>query len=206
MPLGGSVTHGVGSSDQSGYRKVLLQMLQGDGFNVQFVGSRKAGNFPNNAHEGWRGFRIDQIEPRGKESAEKLLPHVFTVNAGSNDCLQDYKPAEASERLGRLLETLWSASPASTIILSSLIVNRDDKVDRRIKAFNEEIQTLAGVKAAEGRKLVFVDMHGGDGPLARDLVEDGTHPNDEGYGKMAKIWFRGIQAASRKEFLPTAHA
>lgn len=204
MPLGGSVTHGVGSSDQSGYRKALLDIIRHDGLNVRFVGSRNAGDFPNNAHEGWRGFRIDQIEPRGKASAEKHRPHIFTVNAGSNDCIQDYKPTEAGDRLGHLLETLWSASPGSTVVLSSLIVNRDDEINLRIKGFNEEINRLAGAMGSEGKRIVYVDMHGSDGPLSKDLVEDGTHPNDEGYAKMAKIWLRGIQFASSKGFLPTA--
>lgn len=198
------MTHGVGSSDQCGYRKALLEMMQGNGFNFRFVGSRSAGNFPNNAHEGWRGFRIDQIEARAKTSAEKHRPHIFTVNAGSNDCIQDYKPTEAGHRLGRLLETLWAASPESTIVLSSLIVNRDDEINLRVKGFNEEIKRLAGAMGSEGKRIVYVDMHGSDGPLAEDLVEDGTHPKDEGYVKMAKIWFRGIQLASKKGFLPTA--
>lgn len=204
MPIGASVTHGIGSSDQSGYRKPLLEMLQGNGFNVRFVGSRKAGNFLNNEHEGWRGFRIDQIEPRGKASAEEHQPHIFTVNAGSNDCIQDYKPEEAGGRLSSFLETLWSASPGSTIVLSSLIVNRDDAIDLRIRGFNEEIKRLAGAMSVEGKRVVYVDMHGSDGPLVGDLLEDGTHPDDEGYLKMARIWLRGIKMASNEGFLSTA--
>lgn len=202
MPLGGSVTHGVGSSDQNGYRKPLLELLHNYGFNVRMVGSRKTGTSNNNDHEGWRGFRIDQIEAKAKLSAGKLLPHIFTVNAGSNDCLQGYKLEEASKRLGDLLETLWLGSPGSTVILSSLLVNRSGAIDLRVREFNKQVETLVQLRASEGKRIVFVDMHSTDGPRVEDLVEDGTHPNDAGYAKMANLWLRGVQAASKKAFLP----
>lgn len=201
MPVGGSVTHGVGSSDQSGYRKTLLQLLHDSDFNICMVGSRASGSFSNNEHEGWRGFRIDQIESRAKSSAERLRPHVFTVNAGSNDCLQDYQLTDVTKRLGHLLETLWHASPGSTVILSSLLVNRDETAESRVRAFNKQAEAVAGLKDSEGKRIVFVDMHGEDGPGMEDLVDDGTHPNDAGYVKMANIWLRGVQMASDKGYL-----
>ncbi|KAI0543410.1 carbohydrate esterase family 3 protein [Xylaria curta] len=201
MPLGGSVTHGVGSSDQNGYRKALLELLHGCGFNICMVGSRRAGTLRNNDHEGWRGFRIDQIETKAKISVRKLLPHIFAVNAGSNDCLQGYRLAGASKRLCELLETLWRASPGSTVVLSSLLVNRDEAIDLRVRAFNKQAEEMAEIKASEGKRIVFVDMHGDDGPSVEDLVDDGTHPNDAGYTKMANIWLQGIQAASNRGYL-----
>ena len=87
MPLGGSVTRGVGSFDGNGYRNSLLQMLLLHGLNVRMVGSRKDGSMPNNEHESWRGLRIDEIERKARKSVERLSPNFFLVNAGSNDCL-----------------------------------------------------------------------------------------------------------------------
>lgn len=202
MPVGGSVTHGVGSSDQSGYRKTLLQLLCDMGFNARMVGSRRTGAFDNNQHEGWRGFRIEQIETRARPSAEKLRPHIFTVNAGSNDCLQDFRLLEASDRLGGLLESLWLASPGSTAIVSSLLVNRDEAVDMRVTAFNREVEAMVAKKAAAGGRIVFVNMHADSGPTLDDLGEDGTHPNDAGYNKMARIWIQGIREALDRGYLP----
>ncbi|KAK7445650.1 fungal specific transcription factor [Colletotrichum acutatum] len=204
MPLGGSVTHGVGSSDQSGYRKKLSELLHGCGYNVCMVGSRKSGTHFNNEHEGWRGYRIDQIEARARLSAAKLLPHVFTVNAGSNDCLQGYKLTEARHRLGHLLDTLWVASPGSTIILSSLLVNQNEAVQQRVEDFNSETERLARLLTLEGRKIVFVDLQSNDGPAMEDLVADGTHPNDAGYEKMAWKWLGGFRMALKRGFLPPA--
>lgn len=201
MPVGGSVTYGVGSSDQNGYRKTLLELLNEHGYLIRMVGSRKTGAFSNNEHEGWRGQRIDQIETKARLSADKLHPHIFTVNAGSNDCLQDYRLQETMNRLSSLLETLWKASPGSTVILSSLLRNQDIAISTRITTINKEMALLARSKELERNRIIFVDMQGSDGPLLEDFGEDGTHPNDIGYSKMAYVWFHGIQAASKKGFL-----
>lgn len=201
MPLGGSITHGVGSFDQNGYRKSLFELLQADGFDVHMVGSRKSGTMSNNDHEGWRGFRIDQIEAKALLSAERLRPQIFTVNAGSNDCLQDYKLGLASKRVEKLLEGLWKVCPDSTVILSSLIVNRDVQVDARIQEFNGDLAMITEKLERTGRKIVFADMHGIDGPIAQDLLGDDTHPDDTGYWKMARIWLRSIQEASNTGYV-----
>lgn len=154
----------------------------------------------NNDHEGWRGFRIDQIKTRAKKSVEALRPTVFTVNAGSNDCVQDFRLDSIEKRIDDMLEYLWRASPRSTIILSTLLVNTDDEIDSRLQYVNDRIRNVAGQKLSRKRRIVFVDMRSNIGPQLTDLV-DGTHPNDEGYEKMAAIFFQGIQEAEVKGFL-----
>lgn len=44
MPLGASITQGVGSSDGNGYRKLLRQQLRWKGWKVNMVGSKQDGN------------------------------------------------------------------------------------------------------------------------------------------------------------------
>ncbi|KAJ8133375.1 hypothetical protein O1611_g246 [Lasiodiplodia mahajangana] len=198
MALGGSVTYGRGSTDNLGYRRKLCEMLRADGYQVDFIGSRKTSSLQNDAHEGWRGSRIDQIETKARRSVALHMPDVFTVNAGSNDCLQDFHIDQAGERMGQLLDFLWSACPNTTIILSTLLVNQDRSAESRVGLINEHFRALAEQKAAENKKIILVDMHTADGPQLRDLV-DGTHPNDEGYDKMARIWYRGIKEAASKQ-------
>ena len=201
MPLGGSITHGVGSSDRNGYRQCLLELLEADGFNVRMVGSRKAGTMSNNDHEGWRGFRIDQIETKGLISAERLMPNVFTINAGSNDCIQNHRLEDTGIRVGRLLKGLWQVCPDSTMILSTLLVSGDPQVDARIQSFNHRLAGVAKALQLQGKRIVFADMRGLDGPTVEDLVHDHTHPNDTGYRKMALIWRRSIRDAAKRGFL-----
>ncbi|KAI0543251.1 SGNH hydrolase-type esterase domain-containing protein [Xylaria digitata] len=203
MPLGGSVTQGVGSSTRTGYRRPLLRMLQDHGFDVQMVGSRKTGSMHNKDHEGWPGLRIDEIDKKARLSTPRLLPHVFAINAGSNDCLQSFKLGEAGDRLGNMLEYLWQASPHSTMLLSTLIVSADKKTNSNVMRVNDQIRALAKQKANEHRKLVLVDMNCEAGPEVGCLV-DGVHPNDEGYEKMAKLWVNGTLEALQKGFLQKA--
>ncbi|KAJ6178242.1 carbohydrate esterase family 3 protein [Penicillium mononematosum] len=200
MPLGGSVTRGVGSSHGTGYRKFLLQILHHHGINARMVGSRKDGIMPNNDHEGWRGFRIDEIERKARKSVEELSPDIFMVNAGSNDCLQSFKIAEAGKRMGDMLDYLWLACPQSTILLSTLLVSADREVNSVVLRFNEQYRALAQKHAMEGRKIVLVDMYTSDGPDVRSL-HDGIHPDDENYNKMSRLWFSGIQEAQQKGFI-----
>ena len=62
MSLGASVTFGVGSTTGNSYRKDLLDLLTANGTaTVEYVGSKKHGNFANDAVEATSGFVIEQI-------------------------------------------------------------------------------------------------------------------------------------------------
>lgn len=175
-------------------------MLRVDGINARMMGSRKDGLMSNNNHEGWRGFRIDQIERKARKSVEALSPHVFLVNAGSNDCLQFFKITEAGNRMGGMLDYLWRASPQSTILLSTLLPSADKEVNWAVMRVNDQFRALAQKKATEQRQVVLVDMDTSDGPDVQRF-SDGIHPDDKGYHEMARLWFRGIQEALQKGFI-----
>jgi hypothetical protein len=48
MPLGASITEGVESSDQNGYRKLLRQQLRWKGWKVNMVGTKNDGTMSDN--------------------------------------------------------------------------------------------------------------------------------------------------------------
>lgn len=200
MPLGGSITFGVRSSDGNGYRKWLRNMLVADGYKVKMIGSRRSGSMTGNDNEGWRGFRVDEIMMKAKISVPLLQPNLITINAGSNDCIQELNMEGFGQRVDTLLENVWAASPGSTIILSTLLRSMDPRAEAQVLHANEQLCKLGEQKLAEHKRIVVVDMHGLDGPQDVDIA-DGTHPNDSGYHKMAHIWFCGIQEAASRKFL-----
>lgn len=61
MSLGASVTFGVGSTTGDSYRKDLEDLLLANGNTVTYVGTKKNGNFTDNAVEAVPGFVISQI-------------------------------------------------------------------------------------------------------------------------------------------------
>lgn len=205
MPLGASITEGQRSSHHNGYRKDLRDLLVSEGYSVDMVGSRQNGDMEDNDHEGWSGYRISQVLDKAKKSVPSMMPNLFTINAGTNDCVQNTDIDNAGKRMDTMLEYLWITSPNSTIILSTLLINLNENIEGRVQRVNKQIRDLATRKIAESKRIIFAEMHGDDGPQSGEIV-DGTHPNDSGYNKMAKIWHRSIQEAAEKGFLvePTA--
>lgn len=207
MPLGGSITYGQGSSDGNGYRRALRDLLISDGYQVTMVGSRKVGTMSNNETEGWRGQRLDQILTKAMRAVPLLQPNVVTLNAGSNDCIENFRTDTFGDRMRAMLEYLWEAAPHPTVLLSTLVVSADQDTQSRIVAANAHLCNIAREMVAERKRLVLVDMGGGAGvgvgvvgPRTTDLV-DGTHPNDKGYEAMARLWHRGFQEAAGLGFI-----
>lgn len=61
MALGASVTFGVGSTTGDSYRKDLEDLLVANNNTVRYVGTKRNGNFTDNAVEATSGFVISQI-------------------------------------------------------------------------------------------------------------------------------------------------
>lgn len=61
MPLGASITEGVGSPDGNGYRKWLRSQLRWKGWKVNMVGSKQNGNMADKDNEGHPRWLITQV-------------------------------------------------------------------------------------------------------------------------------------------------
>ncbi|KAF6835673.1 gdsl-like lipase acylhydrolase [Colletotrichum plurivorum] len=205
MPLGASITHGDKSSDGNGYREKLRNALIADGNPVDMVGNNPSGNMEDNENEGWSGFRIDEVLGKAKISIPETLPNLVLINAGTNDCGQNFDTANASARMLEMLEYIWETSRRASIVLSTLLPNGNEKSEACVLQVNEQFKKLVEEQQAKSEKVVLVDMHSDRGPLLSDLV-DGVHPNDEGYAKMATLWFEGIQDAASRGWLESPQA
>ncbi|KAK1585002.1 GDSL-like Lipase/Acylhydrolase [Colletotrichum navitas] len=200
MPLGASITYGLRSTDGNGYREALRNLLIADGNPVEMVGSHPNGTMANNANEGWPGFRIDEVLEKAEISVPLTLPNLVLVNAGTNDCAQNYDTDNAGARMLEMLDYLWATSTRATVVLSTLLVNGNNATEACVLRVNDQYRALVEQQQALSKKLVLADMHTAAGPQASDLV-DGTHPNDAGYVKMANIWFASIKDAASRGWL-----
>jgi lysophospholipase L1-like esterase len=207
MPLGASITEGVGSTG-GGYRLPLSKLLTDRGVAFQFVGSLAINTgtlAPDELHhEGHSGFVItagtsgragitDSIEtwlgPSGVD------PDVVLLLVGTNDCDLDYKLSEAPARMDHLLTMILDKTsglkPKARLILARLPPIADATEDARVVTYNDGIAAVAERHKAAGENVAVVDMH----PVvaATDMF-DKLHPKDSGYAKMAPVWLDAILA------------
>ena len=189
MPLGDSITYGIGSSDGSGYRARLWDDLAGN--NVDFVGSQQSGRVPDPDNEGHSGWVIDQLTGLVKTSLPSYRPNVVTLHIGTNDMNNNVAVIGAPVRLAGLIDQILAAAPDTTVLVATLVPASNSDTEARIAEFNQDIPGVVDKRRSAGKHVRLVDM---SAVTTADLA-DGLHPNDSGYRKMADAFHRGIQDA-----------
>ncbi|NAS26971.1 lipolytic protein G-D-S-L family [Herbidospora sp. NEAU-GS84] len=197
MPLGDSITHGVGGDPGGvGYRARLWDLLQDDTSTLDFVGSVDSGqgHIADTDHEGHPRWRISQIDRLAAECAiNRHRPNVVVLHIGTNDLANDEGADTAHLRLGTLVRSITDLSPLTTVILSSLVPAKDQTDNSLIAMYNSRLPALVTLLRTEGRRVRLVG-NGALGFTAADLA-DSLHPNNNGYRKMADAYHAAINAA-----------
>lgn len=207
MPLGDSITDGVGSDIGGGYRPELFHLALTDSRQLTFVGSGQNGpatvddvNFPR-YHEGHSGWTIDDgggrsgLYPKIAEWFALNPPHIVTLQIGTNDVHIELDLEAAPERLGLLLDRIIENAPEALIVVAQIVPTTDDAINTRVQAFNAAIPALVAERAAAGAHIVSVDMYGAftsNGNYKSELMDDTLHPKDAGYVVMADTWYEVI--------------
>ncbi|RKF61169.1 Multidomain esterase [Erysiphe neolycopersici] len=190
LPLGDSITQGFGSSSGNGYRAQLQDMLNYSSPSVTYIGSQKSGNMSNNVHEGYPGAVIDEIASQGLPLLAQK-PNLILVMAGTNDISRAHNVDDAPKRLGALVDLIIQNSPLSTIIVAELLpILNPPESEESGKLFNAKIPEILALRQKAGNKVLLVKMSSG---FSKTDLEDGLHPNDKGYKRIADTWYSGIQ-------------
>lgn len=191
MPLGDSITKGWhGSLYADGYRKPLYTHLTTAGYYFDFAGSQADGNFPDPNHEGHSGWQADT------DGTDDILGQVYnwlTVNPadivllhiGTNDV--SYYGEDANE-VSDILDEIDRFSTDIKVVLA-LIINRNPYCPRTAQ-YNIDLNNMAQSRIAAGDDITIVDMESAL-DYDTDLI-DTVHPNDDGYAKMAGVWFAAL--------------
>ncbi|MGI8519613.1 MAG: DUF4082 domain-containing protein [Actinomycetota bacterium] len=185
MPLGDSITWGTGGDGGGGYRPPLVQTMVVGRYSSDLVGSQRSGPLYDKDHEGYRGYRIDQLSAVAPNSVTTFRPEIVLLQIGTNDVLQQYDLGAAPARLSTLIDQITAARPSARLVVASITPLADPALDADVRAYNAEIPAIVAAKAAAGKQVSFLDMY----PVisTADLV-DGVHPNQGGYNKMAAAW------------------
>jgi lysophospholipase L1-like esterase len=197
MPLGDSITWGVGSSTGNGYRGPLRNEVTADGHPTDFVGTLRGGTMSDPDNEGHSGYRIDQIAALADASLARYRPNVVTLEIGTNDLNGDYQVSTATARLKSLVDQITADAPDATVLVASLIVSTSAGEEQHRAAFNQAVPGIVESEQAAGKHVGYVDMSA----LTSADLSDSLHPNDGGYQKMADAFHRGVQAADSAGWL-----
>ncbi|MFJ3878054.1 SGNH/GDSL hydrolase family protein [Streptomyces sp. NPDC090077] len=173
MPLGDSITQGVGSSTGAGYRGPLEQLL---GQDVDFVGSQRGGPIPDPNHEGHSGYMIGQLGDGIDGWLALAQPDVVLLHAGIND-LDRGQGDGAAGRLLALITHIKADRPGSVVLVMGLIPTTGG-VEQQAVRFN------AALRAHAGEAFTYVEPPS----LGPDDMADRLHPNDAGYQRLAEAF------------------
>ncbi len=208
MPMGDSITGGIGSLLGGGYRDPLFRTARTNKKNITFVGSFVSGPatvdgvpFPRN-HLAVGGYTIDPIAGHAGISMyvpDRLIlfkPHIITLMIGTNDLTDTTLDLpNAPKRLAGLLDKIFAALPDVVLVVAQVVASRDDVNNVRVRAFNAAIPALVQARAAAGRRILMVDMYSAfvaNAAYKSAYLSDNLHPTDAGYAKMSDIWYAAI--------------
>ena len=202
MLLGDSITEDYRFSDstnprpvglKNGYRNDLWYMLQDAKYNVDFVGRRKFGadirpKFDID-NEGYSGLTSQQIADGVKTPIQIFAPHIVVLHIGTNDYSTSSKGVE---NILKNIDALEKQYNFPITIIVARIINKTN-YSSLISTFNKNLQRMLDRRIANGDDIVVVDMEHDAGLYydARNFA-DLLHPNNSGYHKMAKVWFKAI--------------
>jgi lysophospholipase L1-like esterase len=191
MPLGDSITWGVGSPSGNSYRGFLGDQLAAEGHAVDFVGSGRNGTMSDPDNEGHPGWRIDQIAGIADDVLARYRPNVVTLEIGTNDLDRNYQIPTAPDRLHALIDQITRDAPDATVLVGTVIVSTSGSDEANRPAFNARIPGIVQAEQAAGKHVRLVDMSA----LTTADLSDALHPNDNGFRKMADAFNAGVQAA-----------
>lgn len=200
MPLGDSITYGTGSTSCNGpggcagYRYPLHNILISGNIPFDFVGSQVSGppNLPDRDHEGHPGWRIDQIANHVATWLIQYTPDVVILHIGTNDIVQNHDLANAGQRLGDLIDLMLTVSPDTYIFLAYIVPIPNSPADRDVlvRNYNASVHNIITQSQLSGRKVFGANMYPNfDQSAYSPDFADTVHPSDDGYGKMAEIWY-----------------
>ncbi|ETS78505.1 hypothetical protein PFICI_10567 [Pestalotiopsis fici W106-1] len=193
LPLGASIVYGYASSDNNGFRKKLRDQLRYRGWEVNMVGSKRNGDMVDNNVEATPGDIVDQVHERSKLSYG-FKPNVVLINAGTNDCTRSIDIQSIGERMSSLINDIWAADGMENtlILLSQVLKNADGTCTQNRVTINAQYNSLAQTLRSQGRPISIISMD----YIDLDDLQDGTHPTDYGYVKMANVWWTAIEEAA----------
>ena len=191
MPLGDSITWGVGSSTTSSYRLPLGNLVAGQSrYAVRFVGSQASGSLPDPANEGHSGYTIQQIRDGVDSWTAAAHPDVVLLHIGINDYNRNLDTATAPARFADLVDRIFADRPGVTVLAMGLIPTTPG-LESAVTPYNAAAKALEATEQQAGKKYRYVEPPA----LTSAEMTDNLHPDDAGYQRMADAFYPALDQA-----------
>ncbi|KAI8688076.1 SGNH-hydro domain-containing protein [Fusarium keratoplasticum] len=189
---GDSITSGWKSEqdggDGDGYRRQLQKDLSED--EVVFAGTVEGGTMTDGYFAAWPGKTIQVISDRIGPSLDQR-PNIILLHAGTNDMnsrsrlTQAETPADAAERLGRLIDKMIKACPDAVILVAVIVGTCDTTKVAKTPEYQALIPGVVQERRQAGHHVLAVDFSTYPIQDLRDCV----HPTNEGYRLFGDYWY-----------------
>lgn len=161
VTLGDSLTEGYGVEEEDNYPSQLEKKLIGDGLEVEIINKGVSGDTTEDTL-----MRIDEIVD--------IEPDIVILAIGSNDALRALSVEKAKKNIINIIEKLEEHNVKILFCGMRLPPVRGFKYSREFKEMF--------IKISEDYDVVFMPYFLGDVAIRADLnIDDGIHPNKEGY-------------------------
>ncbi|GAA1611636.1 SGNH/GDSL hydrolase family protein [Actinoplanes couchii] len=195
MPLGDSITRGIGTIPLDGYRTDLRSRLAHAGWKVDMVGAGTDGTGPDGDHEGHPSCTIADVTTIVADRLATYRPDVVLLHLGTNDMRSPAEAAAAPARMRELLATIAGNAPDAEVFVAQIIgvqyYGPKSPGAARQRGTDTLNRAIPGLVAAAGPRFHVVDMRDIGGLDLSDLV----HPDRYGYLKMSWRWYQAIRRA-----------
>jgi hypothetical protein len=217
LPLGDSITKGIGHPTVGGYRDRLENELVNHGKSFDFIGEYTDGpaSLADKHHEGIGGKKIGEMTAMFN-LVKAQNPDIVLLIAGTNDMGDGWETAHT--RLQTLINTILGHASVDYVVVGTIPPRIDARpyhtsgcpneafLDPRHQSYNNQIKGMASarVKVVDMYPLIK-KYNDGNGP--GDMA-DCRHPDQSGYEKMGTAWYNsalaGILTTNPPVTVPTA--
>ena len=203
MPLGDSITQGsvfngidFGADEfRAGYRKPLFDTLGASGYTFDFVGSLSDGSavLVDSNHEGHGGFTAFEIWGGVFNWLVDNPADIIMLHAGTNDLINTNvtEIEDILNEIDRWEDPFSNPGGNPVTVILALIIDQDLKDNPVVAALNDAVKSMANLRIAAGDNIIIVDQQQA---VNYDTdMSDTLHPTDNGYAKMAPVWFNALE-------------
>jgi hypothetical protein len=202
MPMGDSFTSDDFTGDsrpaglKTGYRQNLYLALDEYGYTIDFTGSRRGGFDAIPAfdadHEGHPGYTAATVADSVYHWLSLHPAGIILLQIGTNGLQASTADVEA------ILDEIDAFEQDNNVEITVILAKIPNRTtySSLTTTFNNNLEAMANARIGSGDQIVIVDMEN-DAGLVYQLqptgdMRDDIHTNQNGYNKMASLWFDNI--------------